>query len=128
MSKLNFKLIKDNELLKEPFKAFLPKLKWQKKIRKLGTLEEVFYIGKYDGTNKEVTVKIRPSLEMVVYETYKYVNKDTAEQCDPKKTPAKNIVSHSASAEVKISQDFLDKMLEGIEINSLNEKKQCLEW
>lgn len=117
--------MKDGKLLKEAFKAIIGDLKWKKAPRTGGIGSGVFYLGRLETEEKIIEVKVRPDMEMSVQETFK--------RCDINGIPVdksytKRTCQSGGSIEVRISQEFLDKLLEQITLEDNHKKREIMEW
>lgn len=61
--------IKDGEFDIKEFKKKYKKMEWKKVPRQLGPAKDFFYIGTLKENNEEITIKIRPSMRMMITES-----------------------------------------------------------
>jgi len=125
--KVTFQLIKDNELLKDEFKKTITDLSWQwREIKKsVGNNITKYYVGHYEDDIKIITCKICPSMIMTVQEIYK--NCMEGGYLAPSNTRAKTF-NYGASAEVRVSQSFIDNLLQRIAITKDQKQSKVMEW
>ncbi len=113
---MEFELIKDNELIKDAFKNKAKQMEWQYTIKKYGNKEHTYYVGKYEDDEKIMVVKIRPSRTMSVMESYKNYSSQG------------KIVEHGTSVEVRISEDFLKKLIKMVKPSLIKSTCSKMEW
>lgn len=89
-------------------KQIVPTLKWTKKIRKMGSISQIFYSGIYENEDKKIHISVRPSMMMRVIETFK--NRDTEGRAIPEGKKPREIVNFGSTVEIRIDQSFLDKI------------------
>jgi hypothetical protein len=102
-------LIEDNNLNIKAFKDFFSKLDWVRVPRTL-TQDHVdyFYIGSYEDEELKVSINIRPTYYMQVFETFK---NRTLDGKKPTSISSKSkLVNWSSSVEVKVDDSFMDKV------------------
>jgi hypothetical protein len=119
-------LIKDGVLNIEEFKALMPTLSWKRAPRWAGKdREDVFYISHYEDDNKIIEVSIRPSLRMLLSESFKNYT--------PKGDPAPEnytgpLVDWGSSVEVIIDEKFLEEIKKLAEPAGPTSTLQKISW
>jgi len=122
---LNFHLIYDKKLHKTNFKKTVIKLDWKYSVKLRAGKEDVFYIGLLSTEDKIIKIKIRPSLLMTVMETFK---KCTMQGELAPEGYKGDLYEFGTSVEVKISEDFLNKLVKKVKPKKLDNSTKTLEW
>jgi hypothetical protein len=118
-------LIRDGELQKEAFKDIIPQMEWYfVDVRLSQNKSGRSYSGKLETDSKIVLVRIRPTLLMTLSESFK--NCDVAGNLVAPGTD--RTVDFGTSVEVKLTPDFLKKMLKLAKPKKKTNATRILEW
>lgn len=116
------------ELNIKAFKKVIPTLKWVKKPRKIGDIEEMWYRGDYEDDTKIIQVVVRPSMRMQVTETYKNRLKNgTAPKEGQKPSATTPFMNFGCTSQVLVDEDFV-KHIDSIAKPFQKKQVQKISW
>jgi len=118
-------LINDGKLNLAGFKRFYKKINWIKAHRKLSeNKSDSFFIGTFEDSKKKIKVVIRPSMIMMLSESFKNM---TEEGKKPDKSYKGKLCEFGTTIEVKIDDMFLDKIIE-LSKEHRNNETEKISW
>lgn len=105
-------------------KAMVPKMTWQKELRK-GT--DVFYLGMFEDKDIKIKIKIRPSKMAQITESLK--NRDSQGKAYPEGRIVKeqDLLNFGLYLETKVDDSFI-KYIDTLIVPVKQEEKQVLSW
>ena len=107
------------------FKEMVNELPWYKKIRKLGSVEQTFFIATLETDEKIIHISIRPSKRMQISESFK--NRDTEGRAIPEGRQVREVVNFGATVEILVDDSLINK-INSIAKDYVKPKQQVISW